>query len=474
MRAPNIFQRQRPNLSLGWEQVDSGELRRAQLGAAWALSAHATVSREPALLVLPTGVGKTLVACLAPFLLSPRRVLVIAPGRLVRDQLAAGFSTLADLVRSGILPADPPCPASSQSSIGLSAPTGRVAKPDVVVGTPNVLSDGFPEVERIPAGMFDLVIFDEAHHLPARVRTAILDAVGAPAVLLTATPTRRDGLPLPGELVYTYPLSQAIEDGVYAPVRFVPVSLPEGADPDTALAAAAAEKLATTEHRDAESRLLVRAGTQAEARGLIDVYADVGLKLGLVLGDTAPSTVRRILRDVAAGEMQGFVAVGAMIEGFDFPRLKVAAYHQPHRSLGPTIQFLGRLSRAVPHGVRGELLAIPEQVEGETQELYRADRDWADLMPDIVDAAHEEERRIRRYAARGRVSGPLDVSARALAPPRSARIYRLPDGLEPELDIDPERLGRADVSTDSSTRALSSSPSSRTATCPSGGPRHRC
>ena len=446
MQARNFFQRQRPNVTLGWEQVDSGQLRRAQLGAAWALSAHATISGEPALVVLPTGVGKTLVACLAPFLLSPRRVLVIAPGRLVRDQLAAGFSTLADLVRSGVLPADPPLPrvvTVEHRAERADWPEWRQA--DVVVGTPNVLSDGFPEVERIPAGMFDLAIFDEAHHLPARVWTAILDAVGAPAVLLTATPTRRDGLPLPGELVYTYSLSKAIEDGVYAPVRFVPVSLPEGADPDTTLAAAAAEKLASTEHREAQSRLLVRAGTQAEARRLVDLYADVGLKLGLVLGDTAPSTVRRILRDVGAGDMQGFVAVGAMIEGFDFPRLKVAAYHQPHRSLAPTIQFLGRLSRAVPHGLRGELLAIPEQVEGETQELYRADRDWADLMPDIVDAAHEEERRIRRYAARGRISGPLDVSARALAPPRSARIYRLPDDVEPQLDVDPERLGRADV-----------------------------
>ena len=346
MFARNFFQRQRSTLNLGWEQVDNGQLRRAQLGAAWALAAHATVSSEPALLVLPTGVGKTLVACLAPFLLSPQRVLVVAPGRLVRDQLAAAFATLADLLRSGILDADPPLPRvlMVEHRAGI-ADWAEWRNADVIVGTPNVLSDGFPEVERIPAGMFDLVIFDEAHHLPARVWTAILESVGAPAVLLTATPTRRDGLPLPGELVYAYPLSQAIEDGVYAPVRFISVSLAEGADPDETLAAAAAERLASREHREAESRLLVRTGTQAEARRLVDVYSGVGLRLGLVLGDTAPRTVRRILRQVGAGEMHGFVAVGAMIEGFDFPRLKVAAYHQPHRSLAPTIQFL-RLSES--------------------------------------------------------------------------------------------------------------------------------
>src|SRR5205823_5031974 len=105
----------------------------------------------------------------------------------------------------------------------------------------------------------------------------------------------------------------------------------------------------------------------------------------------------------------------------------------------------GRLSRSLPHGLRGELLAIPEQVEGETRELYRQDRDWAELMPEIVDAAQREERRIRRYVAEADVTGPLDLAARALTPPKSARIYRLAAEVTPTLDVDPERVGRADV-----------------------------
>jgi hypothetical protein len=155
--------------------------------------------------------------------------------------------------------------------------------------------------------------------------------------------------------------------------------------------------------------------------------------------------VRRILEDVKEGRKQGFIAVGAMIEGFDFPSLKIAAYHRPHRSLAPTLQFLGRLSRATPSGVRGELLAIPEEVEGETQELYRRDRDWAELMPEIVDAAQTREREIRRYVASAHLSGPLELAPRALTPPRSARIYRMRADALPNLDVDPERIGRARV-----------------------------
>jgi superfamily II DNA or RNA helicase len=440
------FRRHRSAVTLGWELVDSGQLRKAQLGAAWALSAHGTVSTGPGLVVLPTGVGKTLVLCLAPYLLRSRRVLVVTPGRLVRAQVTSAFETLKDLKSAGVLAPDTPSPAVVRvEHRATTADWGDWRNADVVIGTPDVLSHGYPGVERVPQGLFDLVIFDEAHHLPARVWTAILEAIDAPAVLLTATPTRRDGKPLAGDLVYAYPLSQAIADGVYAPVRFRAVTPADGQDPDRAIALAAHDRLADPMHREAGSRLLVRTGTKLEAERLVQVYATVGLDVGLVLGDTAPSTVRRILGDVTEGRLQGFVAVGAMIEGFDFPALKIAAYHHPHRSLAPTLQFLGRLSRVTPHGIRGELLAIPEQVEGETRELYNQDRDWAELMPEIVDAALHEEQAIRHYVANAHVAGPLDVPARAITPPKSARIYRMADDVLPTLDVEPKRIGRADV-----------------------------
>lgn len=444
--AGQYFRRHRGAVTLDWEPVESGALRKAQLGAAWALSAHGTVSAEPGLVVLPTGVGKTLVLCLAPYLLRARRVLVVTPGRLVRAQVSAAFETLQDLKSTGVLPADTPPPDVIRvEHRATSADWAVWRKADVVIGTPNVLSDGYPDVQRVPEGLFDLVVFDEAHHLPAQVWTAILDAIDAPAVLLTATPTRRDGKPLPGELVYAYPLSQAIADGVYAPVSFRAVTTDGDEDPDHAIAVAARDRLSDPLHREAGSRLLVRTGTQVEARRLVDVYAEIGLNVGLVLGDTAPGTVRRILTEVREGRLHGFVAVGAMIEGFDFPALKIAAYHHPHRSLAPTLQFLGRLSRVTPQGVKGELLAIPEHVEGETRELYNQDRDWAELMPEIVDAAQREEQVIRRYVANAHVAGPLEVPPRAITPPKSARIYRLPDDATPTLDVEPPRIGRAQV-----------------------------
>ncbi|WP_425553416.1 DEAD/DEAH box helicase family protein [Kribbella hippodromi] len=47
---------------------------------------------------------------------------------------------------------------------------------DVVVGTPNVLSPSYDEIAQPPADLFDLVIFDEAHHTPAATYSVLIDA----------------------------------------------------------------------------------------------------------------------------------------------------------------------------------------------------------------------------------------------------------------------------------------------------------
>jgi superfamily II DNA or RNA helicase len=93
-----------------------------------------------------------------------------------------------------------------QKSRAVESDWDRWRSADVVVGTVNVLSHGFPDVTRIPAGIFDLLIFDEAHHLPATAWTAILEVVPASAALFTATPFRRDQQRLPGEIAFTYSL----------------------------------------------------------------------------------------------------------------------------------------------------------------------------------------------------------------------------------------------------------------------------
>ena len=429
-------------MSLGERSIASG-LRRAQLGAAWALGAHWTVNRTPAQIVLPTGSGKTLVMTLAPFLAPVRRVLVVAPSRIIRDQLSQAFTGMGDLKRADVVRADLPAPGVMTLVGRASAATWRDCRAaDVVVANVQNISAHYDGVAVVPRSLFDVVIVDEGHHVPAPAWRALLRDADADSAFFTATPFRRDRRRIPGEVVYAYPVRQAIRDGVYSPVDYVAVH-PSGQEKDAALAAAAVGRLRSPEHQAAGSRLLVRAGRVEDAEQLVGVYEQAGARVGLVVGRMSWPQVEGMIGRARRSELDGLVCVAGLIEGFDLPALRIAAYHHPHRTLAPTLQFVGRLARPGLK-VRGELLAVPEDIAGEVSDLYHEDVGWAELLPTKIDEAVEDERQVRRHVARATVSGPIEIPPLALRPARSARIYHVRSE-DITLDVDPARLGGADV-----------------------------
>lgn len=80
--------------------------RNAQIGAIHAVASHFTIHDRPAVVVMPTGSGKTAVLMTIPFLLEARRVLVVTPSRLVRDQITKQWRELRLLKALGALPKD--------------------------------------------------------------------------------------------------------------------------------------------------------------------------------------------------------------------------------------------------------------------------------------------------------------------------------------------------------------------------------
>lgn len=424
--------------------LKGGELREAQRGALHAVAAHFAWSDAPAQVVLPTGVGKTLVATLLPYILDSTRVLVVTPARIVRDQVAYEFEHHAVAKKLHVLDSGTPNHRVLSAS-KRQKKWDEATNHDVVVGTPQVLSHAYPDVAPVPKDLFDLVIYDEAHHLPAPTWDSLHQhLVGVRSILLTATPFRRDGQRLPGELAFTYPLRRAISTMAYEPVKFKPVQLEPELDRDGSLAKAAVGILRSEPHKVAHSRLLVRTDRREHAISLVDTYAEAGAAVAVVLDRTSGLTVRRLLKRMEeGGDLDGLVVVGAMTEGFDFPRLKVAAYHAPHRALGPTLQFIGRLARA--GDVRGELVAFAEDVSGETAELFRKDAVWETLIPDLVDTAVQRERDMRRFTTELSTLefNEHQVSALAIAPPRSTHIFRLSDA--PNFDFHPAEIAASQV-----------------------------
>lgn len=420
------FEAQLGSLRLTWPDApEEPALRAAQLGAILSLGGHLQTSEDAAQAVLPTGVGKTAVICALPFLVPTTRVLVVVPTRLLRDQIADEFRSLATLRRLGAIPDELPSPSVQRVDHRITdeASWDALRAWDVCVGTPAVLSATYQGIPAPPADLFDLLIFDEAHHLPATTWTGIYEQERdrRRSALLTATPFRRDRKRLPGSLVYHYSLRQAITDGVYAPVTYVPVEA--DADVDSAIAHAARDRLRSDVHQAEGSLLLVRTGTIDHAEELRKTYEDLDVRLGIITVRQSARTVRQTVKKLHAGELDGVVSVGALVEGFDLPKLKIAAYHRPHRSLPPTLQFVGRIARVTGGVAPAELVAARQELTAETSALYREDVAWAQLLPDLVDAAVQREVDTRHYISDATVTGPEDVPTSAITPQRLVQVF---------------------------------------------------
>jgi superfamily II DNA or RNA helicase len=430
-------------LRLAQTVVGEGKLREAQFGALLALGAHASRSDEAAQIILPTGVGKTIVAVLSPYVLRARKVLVVVPGRLIAEQVKASFEHLDRLKEWEVLPHTTRVPrVKVAKKLAKEADWEKwESEADVVIGTPNVFSATRDGVDPMPRRLFDLVIFDEAHHLPATTWTGVYEATDARAVLLTATPFRNDRKRLPGEIAFAYPLKRAVERRVFGPVKYLPVEPEPGVDDDEVLAAAAIDRLDAPEHVQADSRLLVRTDRVEHADQLEAVYRGLGASLGVIDHRTSWKDAIAMRAKVEAGDLRGFVCVGSLTEGFDFPALKIAAYHSPHKTLGPTLQFIGRLSRVGE--IEGELLAMRSAVTDETKGLYREDVAWRDLLPALVDSAVDREREIREYVTAAAITGRLNLPPLALTPPRMAHVFRTIQG--PNLDAELTEVAGAEV-----------------------------
>lgn len=396
--------------------------------------------REPTVVSIPTGSGKTAVAMAAPFLLAnpPQRVLVLAPAQQLRRQLAEQFSTYDQLRQRKVLPDDVGAPTVIEMA-GRAHSWAEFEAADVVIALPNSISPvHYDTGERPPPNLFDLIVVDEAHHAPAETWRAVLDHFAdARALLLTATPRRRDGKSIPGSLQYYYPLRRALDEKLYQPILPVLLSPPGSPDrrqSDAVIAARAVALLRSDEHRT--SVLLVRGGNIERLGELRDIYKAVGLELTLLHNRLSARQQTEIVCRLKAGDIRAVGVVGMLGEGFDLPSLRLAAYHDKHKSLPATVQLIGRLARVDPRYPQPSSLitmadadAFPE-LKNVVRQLYDEDADWAEVFPGIIDTEVRQEQLDREFAGRFSSSVP-EVDPVNLQPLKRAFVYEVPADWEP-------------------------------------------
>lgn len=398
----------------------------AALGAAvarWSLK-----DQLPPLVSIPTGTGKTAIALAAPYLVGAERVLVVVPTQELRRQISAAFKDQRILRAIGALPPDGENPRVLERT-SRSVGWDELMEADVVVSTPASISPGYFEDSPAPRSLFDLVIVDEAHHAPAETWQAILEYFEGKSLLLTATPVRRDGRRLPADLVYYFPIRQAIAEGIYQPVEPLMIDTDDGAtqsENDLLIATRAKEILAREEY--AASTFVVRARTIARAKLLAELYADAGQPIPVLHSRMSTQEQKDVVDGLRSGAHRGVSVVGMLVEGFDLPSLRVVAYHDKHKSIAATAQLIGRLARVHPSHPESSVLVTVRDADvyphlvGVVRQLYDEDADWQRVIPGLIDEQVEATLEDAKYAHSFAPSA-AKVDLSQLAPLRRACIF---------------------------------------------------
>ena len=108
--------------------------------------------------------------------------------------------------------------------------------------------------------------------------------------------------------------------------------------------------------------------------------------------------------------------------------MKNAALHDQHRSLGITLQFVGRFARGGVAGL-GPATVIAAQTDyrhtDTLRRLYAEDADWNSIVEDLSRAAVDEQVELDEFV-KGFNHSPDGVSIHSITPAMSTVVYRTP------------------------------------------------
>ncbi len=413
-------------------------LRPPQIGALHAIAAHWTLGTDPATVVMPTGTGKTetMLTCVVGLACSP--TLIVVPSDALRSQTARKFRTLGLLRQLGVLPEDAPNPI-----VGIvnKRPHSKeeIAEVfdncNVVITTMSALAHCADEglLESLEERV-DALFVDEAHHVAAPTWNALRDGLlGRRILQFTATPFRRDGKIVDGEVVYSYPLRRAQEEGFFKPISFRPVFEVDADEKDRSIAKAAVEQLNADRARGLDHLLMARCDSIKRATSVLEIYQALAGEHSPLLVHSDLPEVEKLVAQVVAGKSRVVVCVDMLGEGFDLPQLKVAAVHDVHKSLAVILQFTGRFTRNGPSDV-GDATVVANIADANVSEalerLYSEDADWNHLLSELSSTAVRDHAELIDFV---RESKRLDedevepthlaISPRLLRPRFSTVVY---------------------------------------------------
>lgn len=435
--------------SFSLDNAASGKMqfRDAQLGALYAiLSCQFAGITAPKTIVMPTGSGKT-ETMLAAFVNQPELTLVVVPSDALRQQIGKKFITLGILPDCEIVKGEyfSPIVTLLKSKIeSVKACTELTKCSNVIVATAAALSVQSDSVRDHLFAHCKRIFFDEAHHVAAKTWSSVVDSfIEKPVLQFTATPYREDRRRLRGEILYTYPLRKAQQDGIFARINYQSVF--SDTNVDRAIAQAAVAELTSDRKSNLDHILMARVISITRAEKILKIYQELAPEFAPVRLDSRvkQNERRASLTEINQRRSRIIVCVDMLGEGFDMPQLKIAAIHDPHKSLSVTLQFIGRFTRTASDDLGEATVFVPRELIGideRLQKLYAEDSDWNEVIHDLSDIEIASQK-ARDEFERGFDSSKVPTELRSIKPRMSTVVYRSenlewhPDELSKYVDL---------------------------------------
>jgi len=299
-----------------------------------------------AVMVLPTGGGKTVIFCY-----------------MVASAAARGKRTLILVHRSELLQQVSATLTAFGVKHDLCAPGEHETSSRVIVAS---VFSAARRLHKLP--LPDFVIIDEAHHCVAKTTwgTVLNWAGNAYRIGVTATPARLSGEGLGecfAELILGPQSSELMQAGHLSDYRYF--------RPPTQFSTAGIRTVAGDfkqsdielavnkpkitgnavdhyEQHAAGKRAVVFCITVAHAREVAAEFERRGHKAGVLTGTMRALDRAQMVRDFAENKMQILCSCNVISEGFDLPAIEVAILLRPTQSLTMFLQQVGRALRPYP------------------------------------------------------------------------------------------------------------------------------
>lgn len=407
-------------------------LRAPQIGALHSVMGYwTTADKSPVTVVMPTGTGKTETMLSLFAAHRPKRLLILVPTDALRKQIGDKFQNYGILKSLGVIDGSVKNPVVGRVEHGFSNvlnARGFAQSCNVIIATPNALSESPENVWKALVKECSHLFIDEAHHISAPTWKRIKDEfIGRSVVQFTATPFREDGERLGGKLLYNYPLREAQKAGYFSKIKYV--SVIDFDDTHGAIADEAIKRLKEDLDNNLDHQMMARVKTVKKAQAILDLYTEKAPELNpvIVYGNQPIEQKRTSMRKLMSKESKIVVCVDMLGEGFDLPSLKIAAIHEPHKSLGITLQFVGRFARSGSENIGEATVVVSRgdpQHDMRLRELYSEDPDWNVILSDLSSNAVGEQEQLNEFE-QGFNNQPEDISLQNISPKMSTVVYKV-------------------------------------------------